>query len=271
MEIITDYLPFPFSIIISQEVTNSLLNNIPGKTGILNIFGKSCEIKASEPKVDDGRHESSSTRRYPFHGSNNSGGKHMVMQQLNNQHQHIGMPNEHNRDNGYNGDERDFDAVNYRFEPNHQYQGYYNHGHGGHHHNMMMYHHPYGYAQYQNYPPNYSSYEGPGPNYEGGEVGSAQYNNYYSPPGYYPDQQFHGHYGANPMFHGGNGEGVPPYPQSLQQQHHANYGYGDNNSQEYDGKINGGSVGSTSYEAQMYPATTSGVDGDYGQAAAGDA
>mmetsp|Transcript_13324 Transcript_13324/g.20574 ORF Transcript_13324/g.20574 Transcript_13324/m.20574 type:complete len:430 (+) Transcript_13324:130-1419(+) len=260
---------FGFVTFADQEVTNSLLNNIPGKTGILNIFGKSCEIKASEPKVD---HDSSSTRRYPFSGSNNSGGKHMVMQQLNNQHQHVGMPNEHNRDNGYNGDERDFDAVNYRFEPNHQYQGYYNHGHGGHHHhNMMMYHHPYGYAQYQNYPPNYSSYEGPGPNYEGGEVGSAQYNNYYSPPGYYPDQQFHGHYGANPMFHGGNGEGVHPYPQSLQQQHHANYGYGDNNSHEYDGKINGGSVGSTSYEAQMYPATTSGVDGDYGQAAAGDA
>eukprot|EP00573_Skeletonema_grethae_P008502 CAMPEP_0201697582 /NCGR_PEP_ID=MMETSP0578-20130828/11399_1 /ASSEMBLY_ACC=CAM_ASM_000663 /TAXON_ID=267565 /ORGANISM="Skeletonema grethea, Strain CCMP 1804" /LENGTH=435 /DNA_ID=CAMNT_0048183781 /DNA_START=53 /DNA_END=1360 /DNA_ORIENTATION=- len=265
---------FGFVTFADQQVTNSLLNNIPGKTGILNIFGKSCEIKASEPKVDDGRHDSSSSsaRRYPFNGSNNSGGKHMVMQQLNNQHQHAGIPNQHNRDNGYNGDERDFDHVNYRFEPNHQqYQGYYNHGGYHHHqHNMMMYQHPYGYAQYQNYPPNYSSYEGPGPNYEEGEGGGPQYHQNYYSPGYYPDQhqQFHGHYGANPMFHGGaggNGEVVPPDPQS-QQQHHVNYGYGDHN------PINdGGSVDSTSYEAQMYAATTSGVDGDYGQTAPGGA
>jgi len=262
---------FGFVTFANQQVTDALLNNIPGKTGVLNIFGKSCEIKASEPKVDDGRHDSSSpiTRRYPYNGSNNPGGKKMVMQQFNNQHQRVGMPNQYNRDNGYTGDERDFDDVNYHFEPNHQ--GYNNHG--GYHHNMMMYHHPYGYAQYQNYPPNYSTYEGPGPNYEGGEGGGAQYHNYY-PAGYYPNQQFHGQYGANPMYHGeggGNGEGMPPYTQAQQQQH-ANYGvHYSQDGQMYHGQFNdGGSVGSTSYEAQVYPATTSGVDGDYGQTAAGD-
>jgi len=265
---------FGFVTFADQEVTNSLLNNIPGKTGILNIFGKSCELKASEPKVDDGRHDSSSpssTRRYPYNGNNAAGGKNMVMQQFNNQHQRVGMPNQYNRDNGYTGDERDFDDVNYRYEPNHQHPGYYNHA--GYHHqpNFMMYHHPYGYAQYQNYPPNFSSHEGPGPNYEGGGGGGAQYYNQNYPAGYYPNQQFPGPYGANPMYGEGgfNGEGVSPYTQAQQQQH-ANYGV--HYSQEYHGQFNdGGSVGSTSYEAQMYPATTSGVDGDYGQAAAGDA
>ncbi len=250
-------------------MTNSLLNNIPGKTGILNIFGKNCEIKASEPKVDDGRHDS--TRRQPYNG-NNAGSKHM--QQFNNQHHRVGMPNHYNRDNGYNGDERDFDDVNYRFGPN-QHHDYYNHAGYHQQHNLMMYHHPYGYAQYQNYPPNFSSYQGPGPNY-GGEGGGAQYQNQnYYPAGYYPNQQFHGHDGANPMYHGDggfNGEGVPPYTQAQQQQQQQHANYGAPYSQEYHGQYNdGGSVGSTSYEAQMYPATTSGVDGDYGQAAAGDA
>lgn len=259
---------FGFVTFACQDVTSSLLNSIPGKTGIINIFGKSCEIKASEPKVDDGRHESSSppstTRRYgSYNGGNNSGDKKMVMQQFNNQHQHGVMPNQFNRDNGYTGDEGDLDDVNYRFEPTNQV--YYNQGYQNHHH-MMMYHHPYGYSQYQNYPANYSTNEGP--NYEGGEGGAAQYHNYYS-HGYYPNQQqFVGQYGGNGGS-GGNGEGVPPYTQAQQQQQHANYGgYGH----MYHGQYNdGGSVGSTSFQAQVYPATTSGVDGDYEQAAVGDA
>lgn len=262
---------FGFVTFASQDVTNSLLNNIPGKTGIINIFGKSCEIKASEPKVDDGRHDSSSPspRRYPYSGSNNSGGNKMVMQQFNNQHQRAMMPNQYNVDNGYNADERDYDGGNYRFEqPNHQ--GYDNHGYHNH-QNMMMYHHSYGYPQYQNYAHHYPT-NNEGPNYEGGEGRGAQYQNYYS-SGYYPNQhQFVGQYGAHSMYHGGNGEGVSPYTQAQQHQH-ANYGgfYSQGGHMNHGQFNDGGSVGSTSYEAQVYPATTSGVDGDYGQAAVGEA
>lgn len=46
-----------------QEVAHSLLNSIPGKTGMINIQGKNCEIKASEPKS-----MTSPTPRY-IHGS----------------------------------------------------------------------------------------------------------------------------------------------------------------------------------------------------------
>lgn len=261
---------FGFVTFASQDVTNSLLNNIPGKTGIMNIFGKSCEIKASEPKVDDGRYDSTSPspRRYPYNGSGNSGGNKMVMQQFNNQNQRAVMSNQYNGDNRYNADEKDVDDANYRFEPNNH--GYYNHGY--HNNNMMMYHHPYGYSQYQNYPHHYPTNEGS--NYEGGEGGGAQYQNYYS-SGYYPNQHQFGQYGAHSMYHGGsggNGDGISPYTQAQQQQH-ANYGgfYSQVGNVNHGQFNDGGSVGSTSYEAQVYPATTSGVDGDYGNAAAGEA
>lgn len=49
-----------------QEVALSLLNSIPGKTGMINIQGKNCEIKASEPKSMN-----SSAPRY-IHGSQRS-------------------------------------------------------------------------------------------------------------------------------------------------------------------------------------------------------
>lgn len=257
---------FGFVTFANQDVTSSLLNNIPGKTGLLNILGKSCEIKASEPKVDDG------SRRYNYNGSNNSGGKKTGVQQFNNQHQHVAIQNQYNRGNGYNGDERDFDDINYRFEPASTHQGYYNQGHNSH-YQTMMYHHPYGYAHYQNYP-NYFAHEGPGSNFEGGGSG-APYHNYYS-NGFYPNQQqFAGQYqyGALPMNYGGvgeSGQGTPPYAHAQQQ--HSNYGgYYSQVGQMNHGQINdGGSTGSTSYEAQVYPATTDGVDGDYNQAAAGE-
>ena len=38
-----------------QEDANSLLTAIPGKTGYVLINNKQCEVKASTPKVDDGR------------------------------------------------------------------------------------------------------------------------------------------------------------------------------------------------------------------------
>jgi hypothetical protein len=77
------------------------------------------------------------------------------------------------------------------------------------------------------------------------------------------------------MYHGGsggNGDGISPYTQAQQQQH-ANYGgfYSQVGNVNHGQFNDGGSVGSTSYEAQVYPATTSGVDGDYGNAAAGEA
>lgn len=41
---------------LSQSVSNALLNVIPGRTGTVNIFGKNCEIKASEPKTEESYH-----------------------------------------------------------------------------------------------------------------------------------------------------------------------------------------------------------------------
>lgn len=54
---------FGFVTFAKEEVAHSLLNSIPGKTGMINIQGKSCEIKASEPKS-----MTSPTPRY-IHGS----------------------------------------------------------------------------------------------------------------------------------------------------------------------------------------------------------
>jgi len=54
---------FGFVTFAKAEVAQSLLNAIPGKTGMISIQGKNCEIKASEPKSMD-------TPRY-IHGSGN--------------------------------------------------------------------------------------------------------------------------------------------------------------------------------------------------------
>ena len=50
-----------------QDVALSLLTTIPGRTGTVNIMGKSCEVKASEPKADgaSGQHH---------HGAHRGGG-----------------------------------------------------------------------------------------------------------------------------------------------------------------------------------------------------
>jgi hypothetical protein len=179
------------------------------------------------------------------------------------------MPNQYNRDNGYNGDERDFDDVQNRHFANNQ--SYYSHVYQNQ-PNMMMYHHPYGYPQYQhavqNYHSNYSTEEVS--NYEGGDVGGAggvQYNNYHASSGYYQNQQhFVGRFGGY--------QGFPPQMQAQQQQPAIYGGYYSQGAPMYQGQFNDaesrGSLDSTSYEAQVYPATMSGVDGDYDQAAAGD-
>mmetsp|Transcript_14947 Transcript_14947/g.32314 ORF Transcript_14947/g.32314 Transcript_14947/m.32314 type:complete len:442 (-) Transcript_14947:2533-3858(-) len=44
---------FGFVTFADEGVARSLLTTIPGKTGVVNIMGKSCEIKASEPKAGD--------------------------------------------------------------------------------------------------------------------------------------------------------------------------------------------------------------------------
>uniref|UniRef100_A0A7S1KL69 RRM domain-containing protein n=1 Tax=Stephanocyclus meneghinianus TaxID=29205 RepID=A0A7S1KL69_STEMN len=41
---------FGFVTFAKAEVASSLLNSIPGKTGMVTIHGKNCELKASEPK-----------------------------------------------------------------------------------------------------------------------------------------------------------------------------------------------------------------------------
>lgn len=44
---------FGFVTFADESVSNSLLNVIPGRTGTVNILGKNCEIKASEPKSEE--------------------------------------------------------------------------------------------------------------------------------------------------------------------------------------------------------------------------
>eukprot|EP00986_Skeletonema_menzelii_P012254 scaffold6677_cov155-Skeletonema_menzelii.AAC.23 len=48
---------FGFVTFADESVANALLNVIPGRTGTVNIFGKSCEIKASEPKTEESYHQ----------------------------------------------------------------------------------------------------------------------------------------------------------------------------------------------------------------------
>jgi len=48
---------FGFVTFADESVANALLNVIPGRTGTVNIFGKNCEIKASEPKTEESYHQ----------------------------------------------------------------------------------------------------------------------------------------------------------------------------------------------------------------------
>jgi len=48
---------FGFVTFADESVANRLLNVIPGRTGTINIFGKNCEIKASEPKTEESYHQ----------------------------------------------------------------------------------------------------------------------------------------------------------------------------------------------------------------------
>jgi len=47
---------FGFVTFADESVSNALLNVVPGRTGTINIFGKNCEIKASEPKTEETCH-----------------------------------------------------------------------------------------------------------------------------------------------------------------------------------------------------------------------
>ena len=53
----TLYICLPY--IILQTVAASLLKIIPGRTGVVNILGKNCELKASEPKSAQEMYEQS--------------------------------------------------------------------------------------------------------------------------------------------------------------------------------------------------------------------
>ena len=57
-------------IMLLQEDAMSLLTAIPGKTGYVLINDKQCEVKASTPKVDDGR----DSYRNHHHSNHSSGG-----------------------------------------------------------------------------------------------------------------------------------------------------------------------------------------------------
>ena len=52
-------------------MANALLNVIPGRTGQVNIFGKNCEIKASEPKTEESYHQQSHVHSHHNHTQQN--------------------------------------------------------------------------------------------------------------------------------------------------------------------------------------------------------
>eukprot|EP00580_Thalassiosira_gravida_P019943 CAMPEP_0201660754 /NCGR_PEP_ID=MMETSP0494-20130426/3315_1 /ASSEMBLY_ACC=CAM_ASM_000839 /TAXON_ID=420259 /ORGANISM="Thalassiosira gravida, Strain GMp14c1" /LENGTH=602 /DNA_ID=CAMNT_0048138707 /DNA_START=116 /DNA_END=1924 /DNA_ORIENTATION=+ len=63
---------FGFVTFADPNVAASLLTTIPGRTGMVNILGKNCEIKASEPKTAEAAHLAHSTINLPppLHSSN---------------------------------------------------------------------------------------------------------------------------------------------------------------------------------------------------------
>ena len=55
---ITHSITLTLSLSLSfQSVSDAFLNIIPGRTGTVNMFGKNCEIKASEPKTEEFYHQ----------------------------------------------------------------------------------------------------------------------------------------------------------------------------------------------------------------------
>lgn len=48
---------FGFVTFADESVSDAFLNIIPGRTGTVNMFGKNCEIKASEPKTEEFYHQ----------------------------------------------------------------------------------------------------------------------------------------------------------------------------------------------------------------------
>jgi len=58
---------FGFVTFADESVANALLNVIPGRTGTINIFGKNCEIKASEPKTEESYHQQPHVHNHHHH------------------------------------------------------------------------------------------------------------------------------------------------------------------------------------------------------------
>jgi len=57
---------FGFVTFADANVAASLLTTIPGRTGMVNILGKNCEVKASEPKTAEAAHLAHSTINLPI-------------------------------------------------------------------------------------------------------------------------------------------------------------------------------------------------------------
>mmetsp|Transcript_28533 Transcript_28533/g.68677 ORF Transcript_28533/g.68677 Transcript_28533/m.68677 type:complete len:577 (-) Transcript_28533:234-1964(-) len=56
---------FGFVTFSDPNVSAALLTTIPGRTGVVNIMGKNCEVKASEPKTAEADHLAHSTINLP--------------------------------------------------------------------------------------------------------------------------------------------------------------------------------------------------------------
>ena len=239
-----------------QEDANSLLTAIPGKTGYVLINNKQCEVKASTPKVDDGR-DSYKNHHHSNHIGGGGGGTPGMWRSSplpssahhhspqgqgprahfpkvpynNNQQYYAGKPIYTYNDQyiGDNADTRNFDKLYSKDIPfanaNGRNNGYYG-------------------------PPVPSSYDASYP-------GQDPYGNQMYPPGgyytdpygttQYPSQQYGGQYGPPQTYQGG---GYESYNNGY-------YAEGDANSSEGGG-----------YTDPYYQGYAGEVDGEYEQGAA---
>ena len=90
---------FGFVTFADPNVAAALLRVIPGRTGIVNILGKNCEIKASEPKThaEDVRYEAymdaMNNNMRPYHHAYHNHHHHSQMSQQQQQQQYNGSGN----------------------------------------------------------------------------------------------------------------------------------------------------------------------------------
>jgi len=74
---------FGFVTFADPNVAASLLNTIPGRTGMVNILGKNCELKASEPKTAESAQYTHTPASQPYHSQqhNPQHNQHALFQQ----------------------------------------------------------------------------------------------------------------------------------------------------------------------------------------------